>query len=310
MQPATRKLPVGFEACDKFTAHGDGEVMDLPAVKHWPGLKMTRRLNWAVCALHCGDEELGSTAGVFDLLWAALGANGQRNLSVRKGANGQLSALIFKRDQAEPDLGAIALQVKVASLSEIAKLGKGPSGSASIAKYVRAWFATAQEHTSNFRCLPLGEQRVEVQEAYERAMQMDEDEVALEQWQAQGLRHDQRDSFQKAICYGRGPLNTLRKLGKKRASKEQREAGIVFRAGVSATQLIYPQDVPKLAAKKGRTYDPRSQKNIFPAATTTYTRRCTSRRCWCCGALVGTAKRHRPRQLQIAWPLAMDAIST
>ena len=130
---------------------------------------------------------------------------------------------------------------------------------------MRAWFATAQEHTSNFCCLPLEEQGVEVQEACERAMQMDEEEVALEQWQAQGLRRDQRGSFQKAICYGRGPLNTLRKLGKKRASKEQREAGIVFRAGVSATQLVYPQDVPKLAAKKGRTYDPRSQKDIFPS---------------------------------------------
>ena len=264
MQPATRKLPAGFEACDKLTAHGDGEVMDLPAVKQWPGLKMTSSV-----AMRTSGAPLA-----FSL------CSGRRwvpmvtaTSAFAKGANGQLSALIFKGDQAEPDLGAIALQVKVASLSEIAKLGKGPSGSASIAKYVRAWFAIAQEHTSNFRCLPLGEQRVEVQEAYERAMQMDEDEVALEQWQAQGLRHDQRDSFQKAICYGRGPLNTLRKLGKKRASKEQREAGIVFRAGVSATQLVYPQDVPKLAAKKGRTYDPRSQKNIFPAATTTYTRR-------------------------------------
>ena len=239
--------------------------MDLPAVRQLPGLKMTRRLNWAVCALHCGDEELGSTAGVFDLLWAALGASGQRNLSVRQGVDGQFSALVFKGDQAEPDLGAIAQRVKVTSLSEIAKLGKGPSGSASIAKYVRAWFATAQEHTSNFRCLPLEEQGVEVQEAYERAMQMDEEEVALEQWQAQGLRRDQRDSFQKAICYGRGPLNTLRKLGRKRASKVQQEAGIVFRAGVNATQLVYPQDVPKLAAKKGSAYDPRSQKTISPS---------------------------------------------
>ena len=41
MQPATRKLLAGFEACDKVTAHGDAEFMDLPAVKQWPGLKMT-----------------------------------------------------------------------------------------------------------------------------------------------------------------------------------------------------------------------------------------------------------------------------
>ena len=124
MQPATRKLPAGFEACDKVTAHGDGEFMDLPAVRQLPGLKMTRRLNWAVCALHCGDEELGSTAGVFDLLWAALGASGQRNLSVRQGVDGKFSALVFKGDQAEPDLGAIAQRVKVTSLSEIAKPGQ------------------------------------------------------------------------------------------------------------------------------------------------------------------------------------------
>ena len=157
MQSAARKLPAAFEACDKFTARGDGEDMHLPAVLQFFELKMTRNLNWGVCDLQCRDGDLGNTATVFDLLWRALGATGQRNLSVRKDADGQLLALIFKSDQARLDLGHIDLSVKVTALYEIAKLAKGHSGSVSIAKYVHAWFATAQEHTSNFRCRSLGE---------------------------------------------------------------------------------------------------------------------------------------------------------
>ena len=137
-QPATRVLPAGFEACDKVTVPGDGEA-ELPAVHQWPGLKMTRRLQWAVCALDCGTLE--GTAAVFDALWKPLAATGKhhRHLSVRKDSEGQISALIFKGEQAEPDLGTLAEQVKATSLGEIPKHGKGPSSSTSIAKYARAF---------------------------------------------------------------------------------------------------------------------------------------------------------------------------
>ena len=94
---------------------------------------------------------------------------------------------------------------------------------------------------------------------------MDDKELALELWRAQALRLEERSSFQKALCLGKSQLNTLRRVDSKRATKRQREAGIVFRAGINATQLVYPQDVPKLAAKKGTTYDPRTRRNAYPS---------------------------------------------
>ena len=48
----------------------------------------------------------------------------------------------------------------------------------------------------------------------------------------------------------------------KRESKRKLQDGIVFRVGEpSCTKLVFPDDVPALVAKLGRTYNPLTKQN-------------------------------------------------
>ena len=107
---------------------------------------MEKAVMWRVLRLE--PEANKSTAAAFDDLWKNYGQKGYRRLSVRKGAAGELWALLFKGDQAK-----LTFEEPITTVCAIAKPGGGSGGQAgakAIEKFARDWFVTG-ERTSNFR---------------------------------------------------------------------------------------------------------------------------------------------------------------
>ena len=104
---------------------------------------MEKAAVWRVLRL---DESNISTAVAFDNLWAKYGQGGYRRLSVRKSANQELWAFLFKGDQAK-----LHFEDPVTAVYAIAKPGEGSGGQAAtraIENFASGWLAAGERSTA------------------------------------------------------------------------------------------------------------------------------------------------------------------
>ena len=134
---------------------------------------MEKAAVWRVLRL---DESNISTAVAFDNLWAKYGQGGYRRLSVRKSANQELWAFLFKGDQAK-----LHFEDPVTAVYAIAKPGGGSGGQAAtraIESFARGWFA-AGERTSNFRIAESLEDTQTVLDTFEASRRLSHEDFVL-----------------------------------------------------------------------------------------------------------------------------------
>ena len=253
-------LPTGFEACDRTTVLGDTAApTPLPHLQEREGLCMAKRTLWAVCALDSG--ELDSTAAVFDVLWKGVSATGRRRLSVRRQGDAYW-ALIYKGDQAVVDLGSVS-GAPASAVYEIPKPGAGPAASRAILDFAKAWFAAAQELTSNFAfSAEPRQEEPDVIEFYENVRSKSNKDLQYAIWRARKQEPWQRSAEQRTLLAGNSQIANLKREEERSERKRKAEEDFIFRVGETATALEYPRDVRVLAQKTGETYDERAEETV------------------------------------------------
>ena len=187
----------------------------------------------------------------------------RRYLSVRRGADDSLWALLFKGDQAEINLGAAPEGVRPSALCEIPKPGNGQAATRAISDFVRkSWFSGYAEATSNFKVDDLSP--ADFESLYDSVKDMPEEELVqlTAQTKLAGSFDRSPGTEGHALLKCSPEIRQLRRLQEKRESKRKLQDGIVFRVGEpSCTKLVFPDDVPTLAAKPGRTYNALTKQN-------------------------------------------------
>ena len=252
---AMASLPSDFIACDKETLHDDpGEETMHPSFQARNTMVIGKCLRWSAWPLNSA----ATTGEAFDHMWTWLGTQGKRHLSIRRGSDNSLWALLFKGDQAELDLATAPEEVRLAARYEITKPGSGQAATRAIANFIRGkWFCGA-ETTSNFQVSH--EAPVDFGSVFESVKDMEAEEYL--QHKAHTKLNSDREPKDKALLRCSSEVQGLRRLERKRESKRKLQDGIVFRVGEpGCTKLIYPNDVPSLAGKLGRTYNPLTKHN-------------------------------------------------
>ena len=177
-----------------------------------------------------------------------------------------MSFLIYKADQAKLGLSSLPEEVRPATVHEVFKPGRGQAGAQAIVQFVRGWFAEFQQITSNFNVAEGVEAPppVDPEDLYEELRSKPQKDLRFEFWRARLQSPTQRakDPRARALLAGRAEISAMRREEERRESKRKLQDGIVFRVGEpGCTKLIYPDDVPSLAGKLGRTYNPLTKQN-------------------------------------------------
>ena len=255
-------LPKDFVACEKETLQGDTK-MEANGTEQFDFKKrdaavITRCLLWSAWPLN----PTATTEEAFDRIWEFLGT-ASRYLSVRRGTDDSLWALLFKGDQAEINLDKAPEDIRPVALYEIPKPGKGQAATRAIAQFMRThWFAGYIAATSNFQLNP--EAHIDFASVFHNVKNMGEEELIQLRVQTKlAEKGDRSPGTEGHALLKCGPeIQQLRRLGKKRESQRKLQDGIVFRIDDSnCTKLVYPDDVPKLAGKVGQTYNPLTKEN-------------------------------------------------
>ena len=250
-------LPSGFEACGEPET-GHGEAAALPHLQSLVDSRMRKRMLWVVCALDHGA--LDSTAAVFDALWGKPDERGQwpqatlgkagRHLSVRRTGD-KYWALVHKGDQAVLELGS--LSVRATTVFEIPKPGLGKAGARAILDFAREWFASAEEHTSNFRVLdaPTLDVVAErfVKQAFEETKGLSKEEF-LEKWALAKAKTD------KGFTNMAHQLGELRRIAERRTQEEVKKNNNPVYCKVQPDDPRMPNDFINPEGWDGETWSP------------------------------------------------------
>ena len=210
-----------------------------------------KRTRWAVLELQ--PDNGSSTEEVFDCLWKVLGKS-TRSLSVARFPD-TWRALLVKTDDGKIPLGDLPLPAKACQLAGISTAGAA-SNKVKV-QLARAWFACCHEATGNLALDP--EEAADPQKVYESLPEGSTD-LRMEHWEAKQLPKRDRNARQRSVVEGWGDIQALRREEERRAAKRKRERPVVFRRGDNWTDLEYPRDVPILARKSGKTYNPLTEK--------------------------------------------------
>ena len=203
-----------------------------------------------------------STGDVFDLLWPLLD-RGERRLSVRRGVEQcSVSFLIYKADQAKLNLFSLPEEVRPATVHEVLKPSRGKVGAQAILQFVREWFTDFQQITSNFKLAEEVEAPppVDPENLYKEFKSKPQNDLRFECWRARLQSPTQRDPRARALLAGKAEISAMRREEQMHESKRRLQDGIVFRVG-DCTNLVYPDDVPKLPGKLGHTFNPLTKQN-------------------------------------------------
>ena len=123
-------LPKDFVACEKETLQGDTKMeengTEQSDFKKRDTVVITRCLLWSAWPLN----STATTEEAFDRIWGFLGTD-SRYLSVRRGTDDSLWALLFKGDQAEINLDRAPEDIRPVALYEISQAWQGTGGHAS-----------------------------------------------------------------------------------------------------------------------------------------------------------------------------------
>ena len=237
------------------------QILDLP--DHMLGaqqdLVIRSQMRWLVYRIRTRRP----TQEVFDLLWHPMLAKGFRRLSVRRGAEQDaLHALIHKADQAKLDPLGLPEELRPEAAYEVLKPGRGLAGCRAIEQFVRAWFADAQEITSNFSVAEEAEAPVDVEELFQEVRDKSQADLHFEWWRAKLQAPQQRDPATKAFLAGKAEISALRRAEQKCAAKRQLTNSTVFHVGSTGSKLVYPRDFPTLPRKTGKTWDHGTRKDV------------------------------------------------
>ena len=156
--------------------------------------------------------------------------------------------------------------VRPTALYEILKSGNGQAATRAISDFVKkSWFSGYVEGTSNFKVNDGNDQPpVDFERLYDSVKDMGAEELVQLRAQTKlADKHDRSPGTEGHALLKCSPeIRQLRRLQEKRESKRKLQDGIVFRVGEpSCTKLVFPDDVPALAAKLGRTYNPLTKQN-------------------------------------------------
>ena len=255
-------LPKDFVACDKETIQGNTKMEENGTkqsdFKKRDTVVITRCLLWSAWPL----DLTATTEEAFNIIWGFLGTEA-RYLSVRRGTDDSLWALLFKGDQAEINLDKAPEDMRPTALYEIPKPGKGQAGTRAIAQFIREhWFSACTEATSNFQLNP--KPLIDFANVFHNVKDMSDEELLRLRASTKLAEKNDRSSGTEghALLKCAPEIQKLRRLDKKRELQRKLQDGIVFRIDdPNCTKLVYPDDVPKLADKVGQTYNPLTKQN-------------------------------------------------
>ena len=242
-------IPYPFFRCEKATIeNSDATIVELnPLLEPRTDLVIGKRTRWSIFFLSNKDD--ASTVEVFDDLWKQLGGP-FRSLSVARRGD-TMWALLYKGDQQVIS----SLSNPIETAHEIKKPMGGGATRNKIADFAEIWF-TSTTMTTNFALEEAEEEEdadTVIKDLYETLSETTEKEYQFKVWAAKWKKPSGRSPRDRALVAGQAPYRAI----KKEDAKHKLQDGIVFRVGEQGcTKLVYPDDVPTLAAKLGRTYNP------------------------------------------------------
>ena len=209
--------------------------------------KFSKRTRWAVLRLAAE----ASTESVYDDMWAALGKEGKRWLSVAEH-RGALWALLYKGDDGEVDLTAFP-----ATLYGVprAVTAGGPASRAATADFARAWLGHAKHATSNFIVESDEEQQATAKGMFEDCRGLSDEAFLLTVAAAKVEGASPRAQLMKKIS---PELKAFRSVDK----KQQKAVAHILQdpcyKAVGPEGLHMPTDFVDVAAWLGETWAPES----------------------------------------------------
>ena len=261
LQPGTVDMPSGrpegtaamgppepLAPAEKTTTSGSRPDMDIEhfLCQRAENKQIPRRTRWTVLQFDDVEED---TSALYDTVWAALGKDGKRWLSVAKHC-GVTRALLHKGDDGEADVTNLP-----ATLYDVRDLtAGGPAARKATADFARAWLDQAQEATSNFEVETEQEERVAALRAFEDSQGLTNKEFLLSLAAAKLNGNTARAQVLKKIS----PELKSYRIEDKRQQKAREEIrhDPCYRSAETADGLHMPTDFVNVDSWLGRTWRP------------------------------------------------------
>ena len=216
--------------------------------------QIPRRTRWTVLQLEVVEQD---TAALYDTVWAALGKEGKRWLSVARHC-GATRALLYKADDGEADPSSLP----VTALYDVRDLtAGGPAARKATAQFARAWLDHAQEASSNFDVETEEEERVAALEAFHDSQELTNKEFLLTVAAAKLNGNTRRAKVLKKIS---PELKAFRAEGKRQQkAREAQQSDPCYRSAETAEGLHMPGDFVNAHSWLGTTWAPEAGPEIM-----------------------------------------------